>query len=289
VTYDLPAAQRLGRARVLRITTWNVNSIRLRLDGLARLIRAVDPDVLCLQETKVRNELFPALELRAFGFDHQVLHGQPGYHGVAILAKVPLEAPRRLDWCGRIDCRHAVAVLPGGVELHNLYVPAGGDLPDRALNPKFGHKLDFLAELAGWFRASSRAGPAMLVGDLNVAPLETDVWNHKQLLKVVSHTPIEVAALAELQASRGWIDAVRRFVPESERLYTWWSYRALDWSASDRGRRLDHIWITPDLAARLRRVEVMRRARGWPQPSDHVPVTVDLEIAPSAARATPVG
>jgi exodeoxyribonuclease-3 len=289
VTQDPAAAQPRGRARVLRITTWNVNSIRLRLDGLARLIREADPDVLCLQETKVRNELFPSLELRAFGFDHQVVHGQPGYHGVAILAKMPLAATRCLDWCGRIDCRHAVATLPGGVELHNLYVPAGGDLPDRSLNPKFAHKLDFLAELAGWFRRSARTGPAMLVGDLNVAPLETDVWNHKQLLKVVSHTPIEVAALAELQASQGWLDAVRRFVPPRERLYTWWSYRALDWSASDRGRRLDHIWVTPDLAARLRSVEVMRRARGWPQPSDHVPVTVDLEIAPPSTPAAPAG
>jgi exodeoxyribonuclease-3 len=289
VTRDPAAAQPRGRDRVLRITTWNVNSIRLRLDGLARLIREADPDVLCLQETKVRNELFPALELRAFGFDHQVVHGQPGYHGVAILAKMPLEAPRCLDWCGRIDCRHTVATLPGGVELHNLYVPAGGDLPDRTLNPKFGHKLDFLAELAGWFRRSARTGPAMLVGDLNVAPLETDVWNHKQLLKVVSHTPIEVAALAELQASQGWVDAVRRFVPPRERLYTWWSYRALDWAASDRGRRLDHIWVTPDLAARLRSIEVMRRARGWPQPSDHVPVTVDLEIASSSTPAAPAG
>jgi exodeoxyribonuclease III len=129
----------------------------------------------------------------------------------------------------------------------------------------------------------------MLVGDLNVAPLETDVWSHKQLLKVVSHTPVEVAALAELQASQGWIDAARRFVPPSERLYTWWSYRALDWAASDRGRRLDHIWITPDLAPRLRRVEVLRAARGWPQPSDHVPVTVDLEIDAAAVPDTPSG
>ena len=127
----------------------------------------------------------------------------------------------------------------------------------------------------------------MLVGDLNVAPLETDVWNHKQLLKVVSHTPIEVAALDALQASHRWVDAVRHFVPPSERLYTWWSYRALDWSASDRGRRLDHIWVTPDLSPRLRGIEVMRAARGWPQPSDHVPVTVDLETPYPPSRRRP--
>jgi exodeoxyribonuclease-3 len=291
VSHDVPPSPTRGQAsRALRITTWNVNSIRLRLDGLARLVREVDPDVLCLQETKVRNDLFPVLELRALGFEHQLLHGQPGYHGVAILSRIPLEEPRRLDWCGKIDCRHAVAMLPGGIELHNLYVPAGGDLPDRALNPKFGHKLDFLAELTDWFRQSRQTRRrAMLVGDLNVAPLETDVWNHKQLLKVVSHTPIEVAALGALQASQDWIDAVRRFVPPSERLYTWWSYRAFDWAASDRGRRLDHVWVTPNLSPQLLGIEVMRAARGWRQPSDHVPVTVDLEIAESSIGAGPAG
>jgi exodeoxyribonuclease III len=251
-------------------------------------VREIDPDVLCLQETKVRNDLFPTLELRALGFAHQLLHGQPGYHGVAILSKMPLEERRCLDWCGKVDCRHAIAVLPGGIELHNLYVPAGGDLPDRDLNLKFGHKLDFLAALSDWFRRSlGRGRPAVLVGDLNVAPLETDVWSHKQLLKVVSHTPIEVEALAELQASQGWVDAVRRFVPPSERLYTWWSYRAADWSASDRGRRLDHIWVTPDLSPRLLAVDVRRSARGWPQPSDHVPVTVALDSLALSVPAAP--
>jgi exodeoxyribonuclease-3 len=127
----------------------------------------------------------------------------------------------------------------------------------------------------------------MLVGDVNVAPLETDVWSHKQLLKVVSHTPIEVEALGALQASQDWVDAVRRFVPPSERLYTWWSYRAFDWAASDRGRRLDHIWVTPNMSPQLLGIEVMRAARGWPQPSDHVPVTVDLETAGSSVGAGP--
>jgi exodeoxyribonuclease-3 len=288
VSHGPPSSQPHGQtSRALRITTWNVNSVRLRLEGLGRLVREVDPDVLCLQETKVRNDLFPALELRALGFEHQLLHGQPGYHGVAILSRMPLEEPRCLDWCGKIDCRHVVAMLPIGIELHNVYVPAGGDLPDIELNPKFRHKLEFLAALTDWFRQNRQTGrPAMLVGDLNVAPLETDVWSHKQLLKVVSHTPIEVAALGGLQASQEWVDTVRRFVPPSERLYTWWSYRALDWSASDRGRRLDHIWVTPDLSSQLLGIEVMRTARGWPQPSDHVPVTVEIESALSAPAAT---
>ena len=264
----------------LRIASWNVNSVRLRQDGLARLVAAARPDVICLQEIKVTNELFPAEALCALGYPHQLLHGQPGYHGVAIASKIPLEQPRRLDWCGKADCRHAMAVLPGGIEIHNLYVPAGGDEPDPAINQKFAHKLDFLQALTDWFRAQRDPGRrAVLVGDLNIAPLETDVWNHRQLLKVVSHTPVEVAALGALQAAHDWIDAVRHFVPPSERLYSWWSYRARDWSAADKGRRLDHIWITPGLSSQLMAAEILRAGRGWPQPSDHAPVTIELALA----------
>jgi exodeoxyribonuclease III len=261
----------------LRITTWNVNSVRLRLGGLERLVRLMAPDVLCLQETKVRNELFPTADLEALGFRHHVLHGQAGYHGVAIFSKLPLEDARPLDWCGKVDCRHLLAVLPGGIAVHNLYIPAGGDLPDPELNPKFRHKLEMLEALADWFGAElAPERRALLVGDLNVAPLATDVWNHRALLKVVSHTPVEVAALGRLQRSGRWVDAVRRFVPKAQRLYSWWSYRARDWAAADRGRRLDHIWVTPPLAAALRRAVTLRAARGWPLPSDHVPVTVEL-------------
>lgn len=271
----------------LRITTWNVNSVRLRLEGLAKLAESVRPDVLCLQETKVANDLFPFDALSALGYRHHLIHGQPGYHGVAILSKTPFEDACNFDWCAKGDCRHVWAVLPGGIELHNFYIPAGGDVPDRELNRKFAHKLDFLAEVTAWFRGTYQADrQAVLVGDLNIAPLETDVWNHKQLLKVVSHTPIEVAALSALQASHGWVDAVRRCVPPSERLYTWWSYRARDWSASDRGRRLDHIWVTANLAARVQGIEVLRAARGWPQPSDHVPVTIELDTPPSIATGS---
>ena len=261
----------------LKIATWNVNSVRLRLEGLERLIKTADPDVICLQEIKVANAFFPSDVIRDLGYEHQAIHGQAGYHGVAILSRQPIEASEQIRWCGKDDCRHLRARLKAGIDLHNLYIPAGGDVPDREVNEKFGHKLDFLAELTAWFEKGAVSdGNSILLGDLNIAPLETDVWSHKQLLKVVSHTPVEVEALRGLQNSAGWVDAVRKVIPPSERLYSWWSYRARDWSASDRGRRLDHVWVTPDLAKNVTTAEVLREARGWSQPSDHVPVIVTL-------------
>ncbi len=262
----------------LSILTWNINSVRLRIDNVRRIVAEFQPDVFCLQETKTPDEHFPKSEIEALGYRHQHFHGMKSYNGVAILSRVPLKNARVEHWCEREDCRHAIAELPGGVELHNVYVPAGGDIPDPDENPKFAHKLRFLDELTRWFRGRRKAQkPMVLVGDLNIAPLETDVWSHKQLLAVVSHTPVEVKKLAQLQASAEFVDAVRHFVPPEQRLYTWWSYRNRDWAASDRGRRLDHVWVTPGLQPHLGAAEVHRAVRGWDKASDHVPVMVRLD------------
>ncbi len=261
----------------LRIATWNINSIRPRLASLRRLVAEAEPDIVCLQETKVQDEDFPRAPLAELGYRHDLVHGMKSYNGVAILSRVPFAEAGTRNWCGREDCRHAFVRLRGGIELHNVYVPAGGDVPDPERNDKFAHKLSFLEDIAGWFAARRRAGNRfILAGDLNVAPLETDVWSHKQLLKVVSHTPGEVERLGRLQASLDWVDAVRHFIPPELRLYSWWSYRARDWAASDRGRRLDHIWVTPELRQRLQGAEVLKRARGWQGASDHAPVLVTL-------------
>lgn len=261
----------------MRIATWNVNSVRLRLDLLARAARVLDPDIVCLQEIKVETERFPGAAVADIGYPHQVVEGFKGYNGVAILSRRPLKPLRPNPWCGRRDGRHAAARLEGGVEIHSLYVPAGGDVPNREVNEKFAHKLDFVDELAEWC-AERRPGRRIWAGDFNIAPLETDVWSHKQLLNVVSHTPAEVAGLDRAMAAWGWCDAVRAHIPPEERLYTWWSYRNRTWPGSDRGRRLDHIWVTPRLRPRLRGAQVLREARGWPNPSDHVPVAIDIDI-----------
>jgi exodeoxyribonuclease-3 len=264
----------------LRITTWNINSVRLRIDNLARLAKEMKPDVLCLQEIKAQDLDFPLKAVKKLGFEHAAVVGQKGYHGVAVLSRRPFDAVERLNWCGKEDARHVKVTLQGGIDLHNFYVPAGGDIPDPAENEKFAHKLDFLDAMAKHFRAekSKGAGSTILVGDLNVAPLEQDVWSHKQMLKVVSHTPVEVEKFGKLQASRDWVDVMRQFVPQDQKLYTWWSYRAKDWETSDRGRRLDHVWATPDLAPKFKRLEILKQARGWDKASDHVPVTVTLDV-----------
>jgi exodeoxyribonuclease-3 len=262
------------------VATWNINSVRLRQDLVASFLKRWQPDVLCLQEIKCQNAEFPAKPFRKLGYEHQAVFGQKGYHGVAILSRRPLGREDSRDFCGMGDSRHLSVELQAGgmpVRLHNFYVPAGGDEPDPVANPKFDHKLRFVEEMHA-IPARDGDAAAILVGDLNIAPLENDVWSHRQLLDVVSHTPVETEGLTSVFEKGGWADPVRNAVPPEHKLYTWWSYRARDWQASDRGRRLDHVWTAPELAAKVSGVEVVREARGWEKPSDHVPVVVRFDL-----------
>ena len=258
------------------LATWNINSVRLREDLVLRFLAEAAPDVLCLQECKSPVDKIPRDGFAALGYHHMVARGQKGYNGVAIVSKQPLEDAGSVDHATLGHARHVAARLENGVTIHNFYVPAGGDKPDRAINEKFGQKLDYLSDMRDAFRAAAPA-KSILVGDLNIAPREDDVWDHKKLLKVVSHTPVEVEALADVQDAGGWVDITRADIPDGP-LYSWWSYRSPDWDAADKGRRLDHVWATADIAEAAHSSRVLRHVRGWEKPSDHAPVLATFDL-----------
>ncbi|MBV9527284.1 exodeoxyribonuclease III [Sphingomonas sp.] len=262
-------------SKTLKIASWNINSVRARLALVERLIADEQPDILCLQETKALNDVFPVELFHGHGYRHQQLNGQRMHHGVAILSRVPLADPGKHDWQDNGEARHIGVRLECGIRLENVYVPAGGDTPDRLVNPKFGQKLDFIERMTRWSEGLKE--PSIILGDFNVAPLECDVWSHKALLNVVSHTPVEVDALNRLRDAHDWIDIGRRFVPAPERCFTWWSYRSPDWTKNDRGRRLDHMWASPELGGHLKAHRVLEPCRKWERPSDHVPLICEIE------------
>jgi exodeoxyribonuclease-3 len=261
----------------MRLATWNVNSIRTRFEHLTQFVAKAAPNVLCLQEIKVTAEAFPAEKVRALGYPHVAVRGEKGYNGVAILSDQPFEAETSWSWWGRADARHLSVRLPDAFDLHVFYVPSGGPKPDAEANPKFAHKLGFLDEMTAWSRDDQVAGrKVVILGDFNVAPLETDVWNHKNIKRQVGHTPTECARMATLREAGGYTDVGRHFVPPDQPLYTWWGYRHPRSFQKNYGWRLDHLWVTPALVPHLQAHAVHDYTRGWEKPSDHAPVVVDL-------------
>ena len=261
----------------MRIATWNINSVRLRIAHILKFIKINHIDVMCLQETKTQDKLFPLDEFSKIGMNQQYFRGEKSYNGVAILSKLKLEENGYIDWCNKDDCRHISVKLGEKIELHNFYVPAGGDEPDVKINHKFAHKIDFLNEMKSHFIKDKKT-QKILVGDLNVAPLENDVWSHKQLLNVVSHTPIETETLLDIIDSGEWIDVMREIVTHDQKLYSWWSYRNRNWEISNRGRRLDHVWVSKKLFPQVKSGVIHNETRSWERPSDHVPIVIDIDI-----------
>lgn len=263
----------------LRLTSWNINSVRLRMPRVADFIAREKPDILCLQEIKCREAEYPLKAFEEAGLPYVEIAGQKGMHGVAIGSRYPLQRLDNPDFCMREEAR-AMSVRVAGIDIHNLYVPAGGDEPDPEINDKFAHKLEFLARMEKHYASKAEdPQPLIVVGDINIAPGEHDVWSHKQLLKVVSHTPIEVDALNRILNDGGFADIARLKHADKAKLYSWWSYRAKDWEKSNRGRRLDHIWAnktaTPLIDASS--FEIHKNDRGGEKPSDHAPITVNLK------------
>lgn len=267
----------------LTIATWNINSVRLRHPQIAQWAAEAEPDVICLQEIKCQPDQFPRKAFEAMGYSHFHVVGQKGMHGVAVASKRPITELEQDKLCPKHEARFQ-RVAVDGIEILNFYIPAGGDEPDPETNPRFAHKLAFLDALEPYLEGRAKEGGKMvLVGDLNIAPREHDVWSHKQLLKVISHTPVETEGLERVRAAGGFIDVARELIPEPEKIYTWWSYRNRDFRASNRGRRLDHIWVSEalkDAALKGGResFRIWDQTREWEKPSDHAPVTLKLAL-----------
>ncbi len=256
--------------KTLAIASWNINSVRLRAELVSKFLKLANPDIMCLQETKCIDEKLPLDKFEKLGYKFAAFKGEKSYNGVLILSKRKIVNVEKYDFCSKGDARHVGVELENGIKVHNLYIPAGGDLPDKKLNPKFEHKINFLTDIKEKFFKGEKK-KTIILGDFNIAPLPDDVWSHKALLNVVSHTKIETDLLSEIKKSGNWIDTFREIKPTGK-LYSWWSYRAHDWKVSNRGRRLDHIWASQDLKSRLSKVQIFSEARDWERPSDHVPI-----------------
>ena len=270
--------------RELKIATWNVNSVRTRLPSILDWIEKQSPDVLCLQETKVPDELFPAEPFREAGYE-AVISGQKAYNGVAMISRQPAEDVTR-DFPGNPnpDQKRFLAITVGGVRIVNVYIPNGVEISA----PQFAYKLEFFKKLGDTLiRTDSEKTPLVVVGDLNVAPEDRDVHNPARWEKEVLFHPDARAALAGLMET-GLVDVFRIHHDESEQ-YTWWDYRL--WTVlrnrkvtpedilKKTGLRIDHILVTPALAERCIACEIDTEPRKQEKPSDHTPVMATFRMS----------
>ncbi|MBF8247038.1 MAG: exodeoxyribonuclease III [Rickettsia sp.] len=260
----------------MKIISWNVNSIKARMNSIEKLVKISNPDVLCLQETKTVDDNFPLERTRNLGYKYSVFKGQKSYNGVAILSKIPIKSHFFLNIYNN-DARH-ICVNIGDLHITNLYVPAGGDIADADINHKFKHKIEFLSFIDQWFKKNiSIYNAHILLGDFNIAPQIHDVWSSRALKNTVSHTQIERESLNRFRKNSNFIDIFRSDGNDSEKIFTWWSYRNKDWKKSNRGRRLDHIWVSRDLFEFVSSYEILKYTRDWDAPSDHVPCSIDMK------------
>ena len=259
----------------MKVLSWNVNSIRVRKDQLLSIIKKENPDIICLQETKTMDNNFPKEILEKKGY-FVYLNGIQSYNGVAIISKIEANKISSRKFCNQDDARHIQANFKN-FSIHSIYVPAGGDIPDVNDNEKFGHKLKFLDEMATFLKFDKNR-INIVCGDLNVSPNEDDVWSHRQLQNVVSHTKVEREKLIKIMNKGKFIDTTRMFISPPENVFTWWSYRSKDFKKNNRGRRLDHIWITDNKKVKSINAKIITETRSLHQPSDHVPLSYEFKL-----------
>ena len=256
----------------MKLATWNVNSIRAREERLLRWLGAARPDVVCLQELKVADESFPAEAVRGAGYE-AVVHGQKTYNGVAVLARVaPVSPERGFGDGGDEQAARLVTVRLGELHVVSAYVPNGGEVG----SDKWAYKLEWLRRLRAFLdRRFAKTDLVALCGDFNVAPEPRDVKNPAKWLPSVLFHPEARAALAHVR-QWGLVDAFRLHCPDPG-FYTWWDYRMLGFQKDD-GLRIDHVLLSERLAGRCRSASIVRDERKGQQPSDHVPVVVELDL-----------
>ena len=255
------------------ISSWNVNSVRARIENIKSYLLKYKPDILMMQEIKTEDVNFPYDDFSSMDYESHVF-GQKSYNGVAFISKIPLDKIEKKDFLKCGEARH-ISIVTRELTIHNFYFPTGGDIPDSNLNKKFHFKLEYIKEVENYFN-KKKPSRSILVGDLNIAPEIDDVWDHKKLLNVVSHTPIEVNQLKNLQKTGDWVDLFRKHNPKGK-YFSWWSYRSKDWKLSNKGRRLDHIWVSTDIRDSTN-CYILRSVRDWDKTSDHAPVIAEFKI-----------
>ena len=256
----------------MKLATWNVNSIRARRERTLDWLRATEPDVLCLQETKVTDDDFPADDFRALGYE-AAIYGQRTYNGVAILSRSPLEDVAR-GFAGDDDEQaRFVAATTAGIRVLSAYFPNGQSLGSE----KYAYKLDWMRRLEAHIEGELARHPELaLCGDFNVAPADLDVYDPAKWADTVLCHP-EVREALERVRAHGLTDLPRQLHPDLP-LFSWWDYRQLAFPKG-RGLRIDHVFVTEPLAARATGAGVDRNARKGKQPSDHAPVWADFRDA----------
>ena len=266
----------------MRIATWNVNSVRTRLDQVLAWLGTEQPEVLCLQETKVADELFPLAPFRALGYE-AAISGQKAYNGVAILSRLPIEdvrvgfaalLPDDPEAPGLGEQKRVISAQIAGLRVLNLYVPNGSSLRSE----KYAYKLEWLACLKRYLDAQDTQGePLVMVGDFNIALEARDIHDPARLNGGIMASEPERQALQAALGER-LEDGFRLFEPESGH-WSWWDYRTAGWETG-RGWRIDHIYLDAELRDQALGCTIDAPMRGNPQPSDHAPVIINLAWPP---------
>ena len=256
----------------MKLTTWNVNSLKVRLPQVLQWLQTNPVDVLCIQETKLTDDKFPQAEIEAAGY-HVVYTGQKTYNGVAILSRHPIEDVQKNNPLFEDEQQRIIAATIAGMRIICAYIP-NGQAPG---TDKFSYKLRWLEALEQWLQQEMAKHPNLaLLGDYNIAPDDRDVhdpaaWEGMNLV-----SPEERAAFQRLIAL-GLSDSFRQF-EQAEKTFSWWDYRALGFRLN-KGVRIDHVLLSAPLAQRCISCSVDKVPRKWEQPSDHAPVTAELKPA----------